>query len=86
MTLVGAVILAWIVLHAPAREVGAGPVAATAMAATADGGPVAATGDVRPAELPQAPPPTGSTMPALGGAPEPASGSALPATGGAAPR
>lgn len=86
MTLVGAVILAWIVLHAPAREVGSGPVAATAAAAPADEGAVAATGDARSTDLPQAPPPTGSTMPALGGAPEPASGSALPATGGAAPR
>jgi hypothetical protein len=86
MTLVGAVILAWIVLHAPVREAGAGPVAAPAVTALQDAGNAAPTGEPRTAELPQAPPPTGSTMPALGGAPEPASGSALPATGGAAPR
>jgi hypothetical protein len=83
MTLVGAVILAWIVLHAPPR--GAAPAAGASMSAAADVGPEP-TGDALSAELPEAPPPSGSTMPALGGAPEPASGDALPATGGAAPR
>jgi hypothetical protein len=84
MTLVGAVILAWIVLHAPARGVEpAGGTAATS--AVVDPGQ-APPGDALAAELPEAPPPSGSTMPALGGAPEPASGGALPATGGAAPR
>ncbi|MFM8643201.1 MAG: hypothetical protein ACKOEP_10275 [Phycisphaerales bacterium] len=85
MTLVGAVILAWIVLHAPVRE----GVAATASAATAEAGSPGATAaavDALAADLPEAPPPTGSTMPALGGTPEPASGEALPATRGAAPR
>jgi hypothetical protein len=85
MTLVGAVILAWIVLHAPVRGVEAVPAgAAVADVGGTDGAPVSADGLA--ADLPQAPPPTGSTMPALGGAPEPASGDALPATGGAAPR
>jgi len=84
MTLVGAVILAWIVLHAPPRGVEpAGGGAATT--AVVDPGQAPA-GDATAAELPEAPPPSGSTMPALGGAPEPASGGALPATGGAAPR
>ncbi len=85
MTLVGAVILAWIVLHAPVRGVEAVPPGAAAVdVGGTDGAP--STVDGLAADLPQAPPPTGSTMPALGGAPEPASGEALPATGGAAPR
>ena len=88
MTLVGAVILAWIVLHAPPREAVATQLSAE-VAATQDARSVdaaATAGDARSADLPQAPPPRGSTMPALGGAPEPATGAALPATGGAAPR
>jgi hypothetical protein len=84
MTLVGAVILAWIVLHAPVRGGTAADVPATAVAGDPDAAP--ASVDAIAADLPEAPPPTGSTMPALGGAPEPASGDALPATGGAAPR
>lgn len=83
MTLVGAVILAWIVLHAQVRE--ATSPAGQAMPAVADAGTETAA-DGLPPELPEAPPPSGSTMPALGGAPEPSTGGALPATGGAAPR
>ena len=84
MTLVGAVILAWIVLHASARGVEPADVGAATTAVVDPG--QAPAGDATAAELPEAPPPSGSTMPALGGAPEPASGGALPATGGAAPR
>lgn len=83
MTLVGAVILAWIVLHAPVRD---GLAAAPSTVSAGADEAVAAPGDGLSAELPEAPPPSGSTMPALGGAPEPATGEALPATGGAAPR
>ena len=89
MTLVGAVILAWIVLHAPVREAAAVPPGAASTEVGASDGAsdgASAAADGLAADLPQAPPPTGSTMPALGGAPEPASGDALPATGGAAPR
>jgi len=55
--------------------------AAPAVPAGAD----AVVGDA-PVELPEAPPPEGKTIPALGGAPEPAPAQPIPATGGAAPR
>lgn len=74
MTLVGAVFLTMIVLDA--RGTAAVPVAA----------PAAGADSAAPVELPEAPPPEGKTIPALGGAPEPAPAQPIPATGGAAPR
>lgn len=74
MTLVAALVLAWVALNARGS---AEPMPVEAVPAE----PVA---EVMPTEapLPTAPPPAGNTMPALGGAPEPASGQAVSATGG----
>lgn len=77
MTLVGAVFLTMIVLDAR----GSAAVPAAAVAAPDVGADAAV-----PVELPEAPPPEGKTIPALGGAPEPAPAQPIPATGGAAPR
>ena len=78
MTLVGAVFLTMIVLDARGTP---GPPPAPAAA-----DPAAVPASVGSVELPEAPPPEGKTIPALGGAPEPAPERPLPATGGAAPR
>ena len=78
MTLVGAVFLAMIVLDARGT-------AAVPSAPSVPAGADAVVGDAS-VELPEAPPPEGKTIPALGGAPEPAPAQPIPATGGAAPR
>ena len=79
MTLVGGVILAWIGLES-ARAQPVSPAPAPAVVAPAEATPAAAL-----TELPSAPAPAGTAMPALGGAPQPMSGAAIPATGGATP-
>jgi hypothetical protein len=76
MTLVGAVFLAMILLDARGTAA-IPPAAAVAPAEPADEAAV---------ELPEAPPPAGKTIPALGGAPEPTPERPVPATGGASPR
>jgi hypothetical protein len=82
MTLVGAVFLTMIVLDARGT-VASQPTGAKAMDAAGAGPGVGADA---PVELPEAPPPEGKTIPALGGAPEPTPAQPIPATGGAAPR
>jgi hypothetical protein len=79
MTLVGGVILAWIAL-----ESGRAQTAVTAPPAAVS--PAAADAPAVTTELPSAPAPSGTAMPALGGAPQPMSGAAIPATGGATPQ
>jgi hypothetical protein len=76
MTLVGAVFLTMILLDARGTAA-IPPAAAVAPAEPADEAAV---------ELPEAPPPAGKTIPALGGAPEPTPERPVPATGGASPR
>jgi hypothetical protein len=82
MTLVGAVFLTMIVLDAR----GTAAFQSSAAKAPDASGAGAGVGGSAPVELPEAPPPEGKTIPALGGAPEPAPAQPIPATGGAAPR